>query len=824
METERHLESSDPVSHRPATQSGGFLQSVVDALHAHVFILDGSGTVIAVNAAWRRFAESNGWMGANAGIGQNYFDVCERSRGGRADEAPTVGQAFRELIMGRRESFSLEYPCHSPTEQRWFMLQASRFSNEGRDYVVAAHYNITERKRSERTVYRQRNFLSKAIENLPVGVFAKDVRDDYRFTIWNARMESIFGVSREQVVGLTDQELFPDPKEALLYRETDEGVMRGGRIVDIPEERVTTSRGGILAHTIKVPIHGQDGTPETLLGILEDITEKRAAEDRLNSTLEALETAKKAAEHANRAKSELLANMSHEIRTPMNAIIGMAGLLEDTGLNEDQREYLDTIRISSEILMALINDILDFSKIEAGKLELESIDFDIVDTVENVLEMFTAKAREKGLTLSRETSAGVPSRLRGDSARLSQILMNLVGNAVKFTETGGVTVRLLCDSETEAQATIRVEVIDTGIGIPEDRLDGLFQPFSQGDSSMSRKYGGTGLGLAISAHLARIMGGELSVRTRVGEGATFWFTMVLEKGDDVRRTEESRREKGVKSSAGGTATPPADADEAVSPLKILLVEDNPANRKVGLGILKKLGYTADTAENGREALDAARETAYDLILMDIQMPEMDGFEATRRLREADVRATRPDVPVIAMTAHAMKGDRDRCLAAGMDDYVAKPIGPERLRDAIDRRASGASASSTPALPDEPPAIGNGQVFDRTELLNRVGGDEALLDNVLSLFLSSLPEQIDLLQSAISDGNAESARHYAHTIKGMAANISAHRLRDEAQEMEAAFLAGDLNDAGKGLDRLSAELERFQDRAGGEAGGPESKGS
>ena len=822
METDQHPDPSAPASRRPVTQSEGFLQSVVDALHAHVAILDGTGTVIAVNAAWRRFAERNGWAEPDAGIGENYIDVCERACGEHAEEAPSVARAFRELLTGRQEGYSLEYPCHSPAENRWFMLQASRFSAEGADYVVVVHYNITERKHSEWAIYRHRNFLSQVIENLPVGVFAKNARNDYRFTIWNARMESIFGVRREQVLGGTDWELFTDSKEARIHREADEGVMRGRRIVDIPEERVTTRRGGILAHTIKVPIHGEDGTPETLLGILEDITEKRASEDRLQSTLAALETAKKAAENANRAKSEFLANMSHEIRTPMNAIIGMAGLLEDTGLNEEQREFLDTIRISSEILMALINDILDFSKIEAGKLDLESIDFDVVDTVENVLEMFTVKAREKGLTLVRETAAGVPTRLVGDSARLSQILMNLVGNAVKFTETGGVTVRLFSESETDTHATLRVEVADTGIGIPEDRQDGLFKPFSQGDSSMSRKYGGTGLGLTISAHLARIMGGELSVRSRVGEGTTFWFTSVLEKGADARRTAESRREKGAKPSVETPAAPPTGADETASPLKIILVEDNPANRKVGLGILKKLGQTADTAENGREALDALREIAYDLVLMDIQMPEMDGFEATRRLRDADAWATRSDVPVIAMTAHAMKGDRDRCLAAGMDDYVAKPIEPERLRDAIDRCISGAPAA--PAPPDEPPAIGNGRVFDRTELLNRVGGDEALLDNVLSLFLSSLPEQLDLLQSAISDGNAEIARHHAHTIKGMAANISAHRLRDEAQEMETAFLAGDLNDAGKGLDRLSAELKNFQARAAGESDGPESKGS
>jgi len=409
----------------------------------------------------------------------------------------------------------------------------------------------------------------------------------------------------------------------------------------------------------------------------ESIDAQRIAAENLAQANDELARARDAAMESSRLKSEFLATMSHEIRTPMNGVIGLTGLLLKTTLDERQREYAEGVRGAGESLLAIINDILDYSKIEADRVELETVDFNLPELLGDAAHLFTETAASKGLDMQTVVPDGMPADLRGDPARLRQVLINLISNAIKFTQHGKVTVRAELAGEKAGGVIVRFEVEDTGIGIAQEDRDKLFEPFSQADSSTTRRFGGTGLGLAISRRLVALMGGTIGLESEPGRGSTFWFVLPL------AWAAEAASKQGVPAITDNGGSPGRlTAAAGGSRGRVLVVEDDKVSQLVATAILEQLGFSADVAENGSDALESIARAAYSAVLMDCQMPEMDGYTATRRIRLRE--GSSGHTPVIAMTAAAMEGDRERCLEAGMDDYISKPIRPEDVEAALAR--------------------------------------------------------------------------------------------------------------------------------------------
>jgi PAS domain S-box-containing protein len=659
-------------------QMEGLLLDRVRGIDEQVLVLQSGGLIFNARLAETRTGDSLAFLSKGSRLqltGISAVHVDERR----------VPRSFELLLRSPKEIVILQRPP-------WWTLTHTLATLGLMMAVILASLGwataLRRRVRVQTNVLRQKLEHEAALEQRYRDLFenAKDMIYSHdlngRFTALNRAGEEITGYSRDEALRMTMRQLVA-PEERQKVAEWTE-LLLGGAAAPNFELKITAGDGQQRTLEVSPRLIYHAGSPVGVEGIARDITERKRVQQEL-------QRAKEAAEAASRAKSEFLANMSHEIRTPMNGIVGMTELALDTAPTPEQRDCLETVKSSAASLLTVINDILDFSKIEAGKLELERVAFGLRECLERTMRPLALRARQKGLKLSWQVPTEVPDQLIGDAGRLQQVLTNLVGNAIKFTEQGEVAIQVQGSYPAPGEECfeLRFSVRDTGIGIPADKQSLIFEAFAQADGSMRRKYGGTGLGLAISSQLVGLMGGRLWLESQTEPGTTFYFTARF----SLAALVEPQRDAAQSSCLGAAQAQYEGQDPASSrPLRVLLAEDNAINKKLAARILERRGHRVTGATNGREALAAMEAQTFDLILMDLQMPEMDGFEATAAIRRIQ-KETGRHVPILALTAHAMKGDRERCLAAGMDGYLSKPIQAQKLIQAVESLAFEARADA-----------------------------------------------------------------------------------------------------------------------------------
>jgi two-component system, sensor histidine kinase and response regulator len=851
--------------------------------------------------------------------------------------------AQKAILSGKLTAADI-YITTTYNKEAWFTAQFVTFKSAGEELLLLTLADLTMRRQLESEVLRQQQFFESLVLNSPVAIVVLD--NDERIISCNPAFEELYGYTRDEILGsMLDSFIVPEDMRAEAGQYTQD-VVDGPLHVFGKRRRKDNTLVEVEIFGAPVTVAGENiGT----LAIYHDVSE--------------LVQARKTAEEASRIKSEFLANMSHEIRTPMNGVIGMLGLALDTSLTPEQGHYLQTSMQSAEALLILLNDILDFSKIQAGRLDLESINFSLRTAVEDATYILAQRAQEKGL----EIASFIPdlsSELRGDPGRLRQILVNLIGNAIKFTDQGEVVIRAEPMEETATHITIHFAVQDTGIGIPDERQTLIFNRFTQADGSTTRQYGGTGLGLTISKQLVEAMGGRIGVESSLDLGSTFWFELQFEKeprekhgtgpltlgpanltgtrvlivdDNQTSRTALTRnvealgsRVDAVSSGAKGLESlrnahragdpyhvillamqmpgmdgeqtlraiksDPAEKDvrilmltsmaqrgdavrlaalgssgyllkpvkqqmlfdamvtvlgrvnesEAIAlstrsgqrnlDLHILLAEDNLINQEVAMILLQKAGYLVDAVETGAQALEKIQATHYHVILMDVQMPEMDGLEATSQIREWE-KTTGGHIPIIAMTAHAMQGDRERCLAAGMDDYVTKPLVPKVLFGALDRWTQSSKLSNKAVEPAEDYSVdmeddmfgestspdlretkqaapglqfissADALPVDFESALVHFGGDRDFMLKMFRKYKEQLPDSLNEIRAALQDKDANRLARLAHNLQGISLNFSAASLANHTYQLEEICNREDLTHAPLIVAQLEVEAQR-----------------
>lgn len=662
----------------------------------------------------------------------------------------------------------------SDTTKRWYSMSA--FSPT-KGYLAVIAEDITERKEAELKLIKSQQKYRSLFMNMHSGfAYQKLIYDDrgnitdIQFIETNDSYRKMSGFKQDSIDGRLYSEIFPYNKEMLVKKIKLYGrVLKSGQNLYL-DEFYSEASGRWYSDVIYSP------EEDHVVSIITDIDHKKKSEIELRK-------AKEVAEAANRAKSEFLANMSHEIRTPLNGILGMIDLTLLTNLDKEQKDNISTAKNCAGALLNIINDILDFSKMEAGKLEIESIEFDIKMLLYNTIKVYSAHAYNKRLKFNYSFSKGIPKYLIGDPNRLRQILDNLISNSIKFTHSGEVKVEVKKADTKNEHIELEFRVSDTGIGISHEDMDKLFKSFSQVDGSITRKFGGTGLGLVISKQLVEMMGGRIWAESEEGKGSTFYFTMRFKIGNKPVR-KSGARSKLLK------------AERA---LNILLVEDDNLSRIVLFRMLKEKGYNVDIVNNGLEALDAHENKQYDIILMDIQMPEMDGIEATKRIREKE--GMKKHTPVIALTAFALKGDRERFLSMGMDEYIAKPVEMEQLFLTIDK----VWKSKKGVYNDFNETV---RIGDDGELIF-LNAAEVKEMEVLLPIINEIDMNIKQLVNVVANNDLLTIEEKAHTIKGLFNQIDAAELKDSAFKIELAARRGDYKEAIKYSLQIGSKFETYK---------------
>jgi PAS domain S-box-containing protein len=779
-----------------------FITGVLQACGALVVVFDSDGRIVFCN---RAFEQVTGYSSTET-KGKVFFEILV------SPEGQQRSRKRLEFNVSTRaaSAFESEWITKSGEPRRISFSNVPMLNEDGEvQYYITTGIDITDRHRAEQELLNSETWFRSIWEASCESMFLTDPSGTIIKV--NAAFTALLETDAGLLEGMHVTSLFhPQEREALGAYHRECYASEAWEHSFERELHFMQGRSGFFEISLtRVEIPGQ---PPQMLGILRDVTDRKRNAQELARAKEAAEAANRELIAANRsleetgrlaremadradalsaAKSDFLANMTHEVRTPLNGILGMTGLALETDLNGDQREYLELVKSSAESLLSLVNDVLDFSKYEVGKLGLDCVEFSLRSLLRDVLRPLALRASVSGLAFESVVEDRVPDDLIGDPLRIGQILRNLAGNAIKFTNAGRVSVRVRAESVEGSRVTLCFSVADTGIGIPPDKHRLIFEPFTQADGSTTRKFGGTGLGLSISSGLVELMDGRIWVESELGQGSTFHFTITLELHNPAESRELSQPEA-------------AGRDQAKRKMRILVAEDNSVNQRLAVRLLEREGHSVTIAGSGQEAVDLFERNQFDLILMDVQMPGLDGLQATSQIREKE-RSLGRRVPIVAMTAQAAESDRVRCLESGMDAYVTKPVHVPKLMNMIETVVPGGNSMNAEFTSEGSSVEAQLRQLDESLALSRVGGDVELMKEVIELFLDDYPSTLERIRAAVAACDATALEHNAHSLKGSVSTFGANRAFEAAYTLEKQGRSGDLTGAPDGLQQLEQAL-------------------